>query len=64
MKTKPTRVVRAHGRRIGPVRASFRGLALALALLSLVVFPAGAAWAGLFNPASFTLANGMQVVVI
>lgn len=64
MKTKPTRVVRAGVRRAWPARPSLRGLALALALLSFVVLPAGAAWAGLFNPASFTLANGMQVVVI
>lgn len=56
MKTKQTRVVRA-GSRIS-------GLVLALTLLSLTLLPAGAARAGLFNPDSFTLANGMQVVVI
>jgi zinc protease len=56
MKIKQTRVVRAGSRT--------SGLFLALALLSLTLLPAGAARAGLFNPDSFTLANGMQVVVI
>ncbi|MEQ8347345.1 MAG: pitrilysin family protein [Sneathiellaceae bacterium] len=37
---------------------------LAAAVLPLLMLAPGAAWAGLFNPESFTLDNGMQVVVI
>ena len=63
MKTKLTQVVWAGARLAWAGRSTLRSCAFGLALLSLVL-PVGAARAGLFNPDSFVLANGMQVVVI
>ena len=50
-------------RRVSPTRPAY-GIALALAGFLAALAAAPAAGAGIFDPTTFTLSNGMQVVVI